>query len=181
MKHRTIQRILLLTISFLLFSGDVVFAIKLSRKKKSHSSTYIEISKKERCPVCGMFVSPYPKWITQIQHDDGSHHSFDGMKCMMRYYYNATKFDPGKKSIPIKRVLVRDYYTLKFISHDVAYYVVGSDVLGPMGHELIPFEKETRAKIFFDDHHAIKILRFGQITPELLDKLDQAKKTIKLD
>ncbi len=180
-KKWIVQWTVFLIIGGLFFSSATAFAIKLKRKKPASSGTYIEISKKERCPVCGMFVRPYPKWITQVQHKDGSHHSFDGMKCMVRYYLDVAKFDPDKKPIPIKRVLVRDYYTLKFIPHHNAFYVVGSDVLGPMGHELIPFEEEKRARIFLDDHKGIKILRFEQITSDLLDKLDRAKKTLKLD
>jgi nitrous oxide reductase accessory protein NosL len=33
-----------------------------------------------------------------------------------------------------------------------AYYVLGSDIYGPMGRELIPFEKEADAKEFIKDH-----------------------------
>ncbi len=70
---------------------------------------------------------------------------------------------------------------MKFIDHDKAYYVVGSDVLGPMGHELIPFASEKDAKTFLVDHRGQKILHFKDVTPELLDKLDHAKKTLILD
>jgi len=158
------------------------WALDLIRKKKStERKLYIPVSEKDRCPVCGMFVRPYPKWITQIQFTDGSHHSFDGMKCMCRFYFNPEKFDPTRKIRDIKRVLVRDYYTLKFIRHDTAFYVVGSDVFGPMGHELIPFDSEKNAVTFMTDHNGLKILRFNQINPELLDKLDKAKKTVNLE
>lgn len=162
-------------------SSDLL-ALKLGRKKSSSAEgPYIPISTKERCPVCGMFVRPYPKWITQIQFKDGHHHSFDGMKCFCRFYFDARKFDSRYSSADFTKLLVRDYYTLKFIDHDKAFYVLGSDVLGPMGHELIPFKSAERAKIFLIDHRGQKIIRFSQITPELLDKLDHAKKTLVLD
>ncbi len=80
-----VQCILIPLLAMLLSVTETTNALTLKRKNHKHSGTYIELSKKERCPVCGMFVSPYPKWITQIQHKDGSHHSFDGVKCMMRY------------------------------------------------------------------------------------------------
>ena len=159
-----------------------IWALDLSRKKKkTERQLYIPLSKKERCPVCGMFVRPYPKWITQVQFEDGSHYSFDGMKCMCRFYFNPEKFDTTRKKRDIKLILVRDYYTLKFIRHDTAFYVVGSDVFGPMGHELIPFDSEKNAGTFLTDHNGLKILRFNQINPELLNKLDKAKKTVTLD
>jgi nitrous oxide reductase accessory protein NosL len=158
------------------------YALDLSRKKKStERKLYITVTKKDRCPVCGMFVHPYQKWITQIQFKDSSHHSFDGMKCMCRLYIDPEKYDAAKQKQDIKLVLVRDYYTLKFIRHDKAFYVVGSDIFGPMGHELIPFSSEKDASTFLSDHNGLKILRFHEISTKLLDKLDKAKKTVSLD
>jgi len=165
----------------LFFVADT-WALDLNRKKKStERKLYITVTKKDRCPVCGMFVHPYQKWITQIQFKDGSHHSFDGMKCMCRLYIDPGKYDSTKRKREIKLVLVRDYYTLKFIRHDTAFYVVGSDVFGPMGHELIPFDSQQNAKTFLADHNGLNILRFSQINSELLDKLDTAKKTVNLE
>jgi len=178
---RTMVLVLVVLFCTPFFSSDLT-ALKLSRKKsKSGGGPYIAITTKERCPVCGMFVKPYPKWITQIQFKDGHHHSFDGMKCFCRFYFDAHKFDNRYTSADFAKLLVRDYYTLKFIDHDKAHYVIGSDVLGPMGHELIPFESRERAKTFLVDHRALKIIRFSEITPKLLDKLDHAKKTLVLD
>jgi nitrous oxide reductase accessory protein NosL len=175
-------------IKVLVFSGSWSLlaqnglALDLSRQgKKAQRQLYIPVTKEDRCPVCGMFVHPYPKWITQIQFKDGSHHSFDGMKCMCRFVINSEKYDASKKREDIKLILVRDYYTLEFILHDTAFYVAGSDVFGPMGHELIPFDSEKNAATFLSDHHGVKIFRFQEINSELLDKLDKAKKTVILD
>ncbi len=165
-----------------MFFAPDTYALDLSRKKKqTERKLYITVTKKDRCPVCGMFVHPYQKWITQIQFKDSSHHSFDGMKCMCRLYIDPEKYDTTKIKQDIKLVLVRDYYTLKFIRHDKAFYVVGSDVFGPMGHELIPFSTEKNASTFLSDHNGLKILRFHEINAELLDKLDKAEKTVNLD
>ena len=54
-------------------------------------------------------------------------------------------------------------------------YVLGSDVLGPMGHELVPHEDEAEAKEFMADHKGRRIFRFAEVTPELLDALDRGK------
>ncbi|MBF0290099.1 MAG: nitrous oxide reductase accessory protein NosL [SAR324 cluster bacterium] len=155
------------------------WALKLNRKKKE--SSQISLGKKERCPVCGMFVKPYPKWITQMQFKDKSHHSFDGMKCFAKFYFNPEQYDHTKNKADFDALWVRDYYTLHFIRHDHAHYVVGSDVLGPMGHELIPFKDKKSAEIFFNDHHGVQIVPFERITPALLVKLDNARKTIRLE
>ncbi|MBW2146603.1 MAG: nitrous oxide reductase accessory protein NosL [Deltaproteobacteria bacterium] len=179
--RRNCIKILVVSGTGLLIVPDI-WALELHRRnRKTERQPYITVTKKDRCPVCGMFVHPYQKWITQIQFKDGSHHSFDGMKCMCRFFINPGKYDSTKKKQDIKLVLVRDFYTLKFIRHDTAFYVVGSDVFGPMGHELIPFDSKKNAGTFLADHNGLKIFRFHEINSELLDKLDKAKKTVVLD
>mgnify|MGYP005635093119 CR=1 FL=1 len=166
----------------LLLVASPALALKLSRHKKNDTrERLIPLTDKERCPVCGMFVKPFPKWITQIQFSNGSHHSFDGMKCLCRFYFNPEKYSTIVTRQDFQLILVRDYYTLHFIEHKQAYYVIGSDVFGPMGHELIPFVDSKAAKTFQIDHHGQKILRFDEITNDLLDLLDRSKKQINLD
>ena len=53
-----------------------------------------------------------------------------------------------------------------------AWFVVGSDVLGPMGHELVPFAREAEAREFLRDHRGKQVLRFAEVTPALLKALD---------
>ena len=53
-----------------------------------------------------------------------------------------------------------------------AWYVIGSDVLGPMGHELVPFATREDAEAYLHDHAAKRILPFGDVTQELLGDLD---------
>jgi nitrous oxide reductase accessory protein NosL len=49
---------------------------------------------------------------------------------------------------------------------------VGSDVLGPMGHELVPLMSEDDAREFLEDHAGVRILRFDDVDPDLLRDLD---------
>ena len=51
--------------------------------------------------------------------------------------------------------------------------MVGSDVYGPMGKELMPFQDEAAAKEFKVDHKGTAILSFQAITPALIKTLDQ--------
>jgi nitrous oxide reductase accessory protein NosL len=53
-----------------------------------------------------------------------------------------------------------------------ADYVMGSDVYGPMGRELIPFAKSDDAKEFMKDHKGRTILKFNDIRVETLKGLD---------
>ena len=72
----------------------------------------------------------------------------------------------------ITHIEVTDFYTLEAIDAKEAFYVVGSDVYGPMGNELIPFLTKDAAENFMRDHRGEKILRFNDITPQLVMGLD---------
>jgi copper chaperone NosL len=129
-------------------------------------------SDKDKCPVCGMFVAKYPDFLAQLVFADGSQAWFDGVKDMMKYYFDLPKYNPGKKQADLKAVAVADYYSLKPIDGLKAFYVLGSDVYGPMGRELMPFGDEAAAKEFLKDHKGQAILTFSQITPDVIKSLD---------
>lgn len=72
----------------------------------------------------------------------------------------------------MEALFVTDYYSLKPVDAWGAFYLVGSEVYGPMGKELIPFSSEDDAKAFLKDHSGKTVPRFPQITPEVLRGLD---------
>jgi copper chaperone NosL len=141
---------------------DVVRVLKESRELPN-----IEVHKDEKCPICGMFVYKYPRWVAQIYFKDKTHYSFDGMKDLLKFYFDGTHQET------IGMILVRDYYSQKTINAKEAYYVLGSDVYGPMGEELIAFSNEAEAQGFQSDHRAKKIIFFSEITKEDVYKLDE--------
>jgi copper chaperone NosL len=127
----------------------------------------------DKCPVCGMFVAKYPDFVAEVVFKDGTSAFFDGVKDLMKFYFAPDKYNPSKKSGDIAGIFVMDYYNLKSIDGLAAWYVVGSDVYGPMGKELMPFQDEAAAKEFKVDHKGTSILLFKDITPELIKTLDQ--------
>ena len=131
-----------------------------------------KVSPQDKCPVCGMFVAKYPDFVAQIVFKDGSQAFFDGVKDMMKYYFDLPKYNPAKTIADIGAILVSDYYKLTTIDGHKAWYIIGSDVYGPMGKELVPFQDEAAAKEFKDDHKGQAILQFKDITPEILKPLD---------
>jgi copper chaperone NosL len=132
----------------------------------------IKPAPRDRCPVCGMFVAKYSDWMAEIIFKDGTYAVFDGTKDMFKYYLNLGKYNPSKKLSEIDSIYVTDYYGLAFIDGYKAVYVMGSDVYGPMGRELIPFEKEGDAREFMKDHKGKSLLKFGEVTPEVTKQLD---------
>jgi nitrous oxide reductase accessory protein NosL len=154
-------------ISFFIVALIVGTSLAFAGEMKPH-----KVGPKDKCPVCGMFVVKYPDFAAQIQFRDGTTSHFDGAKDMFKYYLNLSRYAPGKKSTDITAVLVTNYYDLTMVDGLPAYYVVGSDVFGPMGRELIPFTKESEARDFLKDHKGKSIIRFRDVTPAVLRPLD---------
>jgi nitrous oxide reductase accessory protein NosL len=129
----------------------------------------IDVPKEVKCPVCGMFVAKYPKWAARIEADTKNYY-FDGVKDMMKFYIFDVDFPFNRNKIT--HIEVTDFYTLEAINAQKAFYVVGSDVYGPMGNELIPFLTKDAAENFMRDHRGEKIILFDDITPHLVMGLD---------
>ena len=124
--------------------------------------------KKDRCPVCGMFVAPYPDWIATIVHKDGHQFFFDGCKDLFRYYFDLPEGQNKGTRGEIAEIYVTEYYSTKLVPVSEVFFVLGSDVYGPMGKELIPVAGKELAETFMRDHAGTQILKFKKITPEVL-------------
>ena len=127
---------------------------------------------RDKCPVCGMFVAKYPDWIAEILFKDGTYAVFDGPKDLFKFIIDLKHYAPGRGQKDVDAVFVSDYYAVRPIDGRKAFYVLGSDVFGPMGRELVPFEKEADAREFLKDHRGRKILRFDEISSDVLKPLD---------
>ncbi|MHC1743498.1 MAG: nitrous oxide reductase accessory protein NosL [Syntrophobacteraceae bacterium] len=132
----------------------------------------IPLTPTDRCPVCGMYVAKYKDFIAQIVFKDGSYVVFDGAKDMFKYYLNIAKYEQKKQSSDIDSIYVTDYYNATLIDSLKAYFVKGSNVYGPMGKELIPFNSEEDAREFMIDHSGDSMLKFDDVTMEILKPLD---------
>lgn len=148
---------LLIILSLLLFSTSSSFAAEPKMPDKH-----------DRCPVCGMFVAPYPDWIATILFKDDSQLFFDGAKDLFRYYYSLPNENDARTRDEITAIYLTDYYSTRLLPADQVFLVLGSDVYGPMGHELIPVAGEEAARTFARDHKGQKIITFEQLTPQLI-------------
>ena len=146
-----------------LFAASLVWAVE--RKP-------VKPAARDKCPVCGMFVAKYPDFVAQVIFIDGSYAVFDGAKDMFKYCLNLKKYAPAKGVDEIASIFVTDYYSLEPVDGTTAWYVAGSDVFGPMGRELIPFSKESDAGGFMKDHKGKSLLRFKDVSVELIRGLD---------
>ena len=124
------------------------------------------------CPVCGMKVAPFPEWIAQVVFADGRTLFFDGAKDLFKYRLDRERFVPDLREQEIAAVFVTSYYDGTLIGAEEAFFAIGSDVRGPMGPELIPFANADEAEEFLRDHGGERIVRFAEVTKEVLSSLD---------
>jgi len=124
----------------------------------------ITVTKDEKCQVCGMYLHYYPTWVAQINYPKSETYKFDGIKDMLKFYFNNEE--------GIVDVFVQDYYTLETLDARKAYYVTGSDVLGPMGNELIAFKDKKSAKTFLLEHKGKHLYHFNELTEDIVRALD---------
>jgi len=144
-------------------------AYYISKGSMATTQERMHVPNDAKCPVCGMFVSKYPKWAAFMERD-GKKYFFDGVKDMMKYYIFDGDFVYDRKKI--SKITVSDYYTLEEVPAKEAFYVLDSDVFGPMGHELIPFKNEESAKTFKTEHNGKAIVQFDDISDKMLMSLD---------
>jgi copper chaperone NosL len=132
----------------------------------------IEAGKRDVCAVCGMLVARHPEWLAQVVYEDGSQAFFDGPKDLFKYLLRPERYAADKRGVETTAVLVTSYYVGAATDARQAFYVVGSDVTGPMGAELVPHPTLEAAEEFARDHHGERIVRFDDVTPELLNELE---------
>jgi hypothetical protein len=116
-----------------------------------------------------MFVAPYREWWTRVVFTDGGVEFFDGVKDLVRYLGDRRTYAPGRAGRPIAGIWVTDYYRVVPIPAETAFYVAGSDVLGPMGREFIPLATREEAREFLVDHRGAAVLEFRDLPGHPLD------------
>jgi len=127
---------------------------------------------KDKCPVCGMFVVKYPDWTATVTFRDGSSAWFDGAKDLFKFLAEPGRFLPGRQASDVRTVTVTDYYSVKPVDAKEAFFVLGGDVFGPMGKELVPFARRAEADEFLRDHKAKRVLRFAEVNRAVLEGLE---------
>jgi nitrous oxide reductase accessory protein NosL len=131
---------------------------------------FVKPKEKDRCPVCGMPPGVDPKTVAVIMYKDGKHAKFHGPKHMFTYYFNMGKYSQKYKQRDVAGMYVTEFYSLKNIKAQKAYFVIGSEIQGQTGEEIIPLNDINSAETFIKDHGG-KILKFDEVTPEVIDNM----------
>ncbi len=152
-----------------------VLMLALAAPAWAGGAVFPEPGRHDLCPVCGMVVSKYPAWIASVRYQDGHAHFFDGAKDMFKFLLDMPRYAPDHQIHAVASLAVTEYYGLQRIDARRAWFVIGSDVLGPMGHELIPLASRADAEEFLRDHKGRRILRFDEVKRGLPEKLDAGR------
>lgn len=123
-----------------------------------------------RCAMCGMDVSAHPDWVGVVELPDGAARKGCSVRCTLGMALHAPKF-LGVPATALKRVQVPDYlHPGTLLSADEAFYVLDSDVKGPMGVEIVPVATEADARTVVQRHGG-RIVRRADVTTDVLRNL----------
>jgi len=136
--------------------------IQTNRKSKGK---IIDPAEQDRCVVCNMLSAKYPRHNAQLVTVDNKRFHFCSTQCLFEFVKNPEKYGSGKSQLGA--VWVHDYLSGMYLFGRNAYYVVGSKVLGPMGHEAIPFDLKSDA-VDFAKANGGQALKFNEVT---IDKI----------
>jgi nitrous oxide reductase accessory protein NosL len=140
-----------------------------------------------RCPVCGMTVGgELRSGVTYGYKDsnlvgfagvaaavfkDGKAVAFEGARCL--FIYNTI---PKRFGIDVENIghrYVTDFKSGKLVDVNDTYLVMGSDVKGPMGFDLIPFLDKKEADKFSQERHGKQVVQLGTVGAKDVDRTEK--------
>ncbi len=117
-----------------------------------------------RCAKCGMLVDDHPRWVAGATTEAGAEERFCCPRCLFAWRHSP-------RGAGSRDAWVTEYYTQRRTPIGEVIFVMGSDVVGPMGQALVPVAGREAAERFRQDHHGGRLLTATEITPELLREL----------
>jgi len=143
----------------------------------------------QNCPVCGMAVGGKEgQGVTVTFKDgrvvgfagvaaavfrDGHAVGFEGARCL--FIYNSVPQKYGIDPADISRQFVTDFTTKKMIELPKAFLVLGSNVKGPMGYDLIPFAGKEEAAGFAKENEGKWIVQLHKVARQGEEAKDEQK------
>jgi len=141
--------------SFLL-AGSTLLVLAVACKKPQEQQ--------QRCKHCGMRLDPASAWRADLVLADGTTTvPFDTPRCAF------TSWRTGKTAASAIRL--QEYYERKWRNGEELRFVIGGDVVGPMGPDLVPVDP-TRVTKFIQDHAAERSLRLEEVTADVVAKIN---------
>lgn len=142
----------------------------LAAQKPLADDGRMQISETDRCPVCGMFPAKRPKTAAAMVLADGRTFYFCGNGCLLRTWHATPAYLNAPREA-IRRMVVRDYFSGDPLDADKAWWVAGSDVIGPMGPAIVAMGSEQAVERFQARHHGKTVFQLDGLNEQLWDRL----------
>ena len=124
-----------------------------------------------RCPVCGMYPSRSPQWAAQVLYRDGHVHFVDSPIDLFQLMRDVPRHRAGHTTADILSTWVTDAPSGQWIATEKAWYVHGSDALGPMRMGDLPAFASRSAALAFARQRGGQLIEHGAITQTLIKSL----------
>lgn len=123
------------------------------------SLALVACKKEPRCRRCGMKLDPKSAWRAELVGMDGTVTAFDTPRCAL------TSWREGQT--PARAIRVQEYYDHVTKDGTEVRFMVGGDVVGPMGPDFVPVDP-ARASKFIQDHGAERALKLEEVDAAFL-------------
>jgi len=120
-----------------------------------------KIEAHKECPLCGMIPARYPEFHCQVIFENGDYEAFDSAAELLVYllFPERTEIQPPK----VRAVFFRDHQSGAWIEAEATFFVVGSDVLGPMGIEFLAADSREKAEEIMKTENGQRIVSYREI------------------
>lgn len=116
----------------------------------------------DRCPVCAMTTHD-KKMPAAIALMDGRTFYFCGPGCMIRSWLDP-KTHLGVEKSALKTAVATEFLTGSHVDAQAAFWVMGSDVVGPMGPMPVALKDQASVDAFKKRHGGTRIFKLGEMT-----------------
>jgi len=118
-------------------------------------------SSEDRCPVCAMVPTEHAAFVSAIEVRDGRTFYFCGTGCMLRSWLHPEEH-LGVGRDELARAIVKEYFAGAHLNATEVVFVVGSDIIGPMGPALVPVRPQE-VETFRQRHGGRDTFRIGEL------------------
>lgn len=124
-----------------------------------------------RCPVCGMYPARAPLWAAQVLYRDGHAHFLDSPVDLFQFLSDVPRHAPGYTAADLLSRWVTDAVSGQWMAMETAWFVHGSDALGPMRRGDLPAFASPAEAARFATRHGGQALPFAAVSPQIIQPL----------
>lgn len=114
-----------------------------------------------RCSACGMYADAAPRWAAGAENTQGEVVRFDAPRCLFQQ----------KARGGLREAWVTEYYSQARRDAANVTYVVGSDLIGPMGKDFVPVDAANVDR--FVREHGGRRIAYASIDAAAVERLDR--------